>query len=124
VTPARREKSRKAHTPEETQDQTPAERRASMTWAKRLKRVFHIAIEICSECGGAVKVIAGIEYTANFFFFESCFLSCICSQCNAPQSHCTQPALSSIDGNTTKVLQLAEYSIGERCVFSVFCIIR
>ncbi len=32
-----------------------------MTWAKRLKRVFHIDIETCSECGGAVKVIASIE---------------------------------------------------------------
>ena len=32
-----------------------------MTWAKRLKRVFHIDIETCSECGGAVKIIASIE---------------------------------------------------------------
>ena len=32
-----------------------------MSWAKRLKRVFHIDIETCSECGGAVKVIASIE---------------------------------------------------------------
>jgi len=30
-------------------------------WAQRLKRVFNIDIETCSECGGAVKVIAGIE---------------------------------------------------------------
>lgn len=29
--------------------------------AQRLKRVFHIDIETCSECGGAVKVIASIE---------------------------------------------------------------
>ena len=29
--------------------------------AQRLKRVFHIDIETCSECGGAVKVIACIE---------------------------------------------------------------
>ena len=33
----------------------------SSAWAKRLKRVFHIDIETCSECGGAVKVIASIE---------------------------------------------------------------
>ena len=33
----------------------------AITWAKRLKRVFHIDIETCSECGGAVKVIACIE---------------------------------------------------------------
>ena len=41
--------------------QTPTERRASMTWAQRLKRVFNIDIETCRECGGAVKVIACIE---------------------------------------------------------------
>jgi len=61
VTPARRGKGRKAQTPEQASDQTPAERRVSMTWAQRLKRVFHIDIETCSECGGAVKVIACIE---------------------------------------------------------------
>jgi len=33
----------------------------AITWAKRLKRVFHIDIETCSECGGAVKAIASIE---------------------------------------------------------------
>ena len=32
-----------------------------MTWAQRLKRVFNIAIETCSACGAAVKVIACIE---------------------------------------------------------------
>jgi hypothetical protein len=42
-------------------DQTPAEKRASMTWAKRLKRVFDIDIETCSECGGGVNIIACIE---------------------------------------------------------------
>ncbi len=30
-------------------------------WAQRLKRVFNIDIETCSECGGAVKIIASIE---------------------------------------------------------------
>ena len=40
---------------------TPAERRASMTWAQRLKRVFGIDIETCQACGGAVKIIACIE---------------------------------------------------------------
>ena len=29
-----------------------------MTWAKRLKRVFNIDIETCSECGGDVKITA------------------------------------------------------------------
>ena len=33
----------------------------AITWAQRLKRVFAIDIEICRECGGAVKVIACIE---------------------------------------------------------------
>jgi len=32
-----------------------------MTWAKRLKRVFSIEIEICSECGGDVRIVASIE---------------------------------------------------------------
>ena len=37
------------------------ERRAAMTWAQRLKRVFHIDVETCRACGGAVKVMACIE---------------------------------------------------------------
>ena len=61
VTPARRGKGKKSKAPDEAQDKTPGERRASMTWAQRLKRVFDIDIETCSECGGAVKVIACIE---------------------------------------------------------------
>ena len=32
-----------------------------MIWAERLKRVSHVDIETCSECGGAVMVIASIE---------------------------------------------------------------
>ena len=32
-----------------------------MTWAIRLKRVFGIDIETCSECGGDVRIIASIE---------------------------------------------------------------
>ena len=32
-----------------------------MTWAQRLKRVFDIDIETCSECGGDVCIIASIE---------------------------------------------------------------
>jgi 23S rRNA U2552 (ribose-2'-O)-methylase RlmE/FtsJ len=39
----------------------PVERRASMTWAQRLKRVFNIDIETCNECGGVMKIIACIE---------------------------------------------------------------
>jgi hypothetical protein len=32
-----------------------------MTWAQRLKRVFNIDVETCSECGGDIKIIASIE---------------------------------------------------------------
>ena len=32
-----------------------------MSWAQRLKRVFDIDIEMCSVCGGSMKVIAAIE---------------------------------------------------------------
>src|SRR5210317_203414 len=60
VTPAKRGKGKKVKTPDEEQDQTAAEKRASMTWAKRLKRVFNIDIETCSECGGEVRIIASI----------------------------------------------------------------
>jgi len=61
VTSAKRGKGSKAKAVDETQEQTPAERRASMTWAQRLKRVFNIDIETCSACGGAMKVLACIE---------------------------------------------------------------
>jgi hypothetical protein len=61
VTPAKRGRGNKPKATDEGQEQTPAERRASMTWAQRLKRVFNLDIETCSECGGPVKVIACIE---------------------------------------------------------------
>jgi hypothetical protein len=59
VTPAKRGKGNKARVIDEPQ--ASAERRASMTWAQRLKRVFNIDIETCRECGGAVRIIACIE---------------------------------------------------------------
>lgn len=40
---------------------TSAERRASMRWVQRLKRVFNIDIETCQACGGPVRIIACIE---------------------------------------------------------------
>jgi len=40
---------------------TEADEHVSMTWARRLKRVFHIDIESCERCGGAVRIIASIE---------------------------------------------------------------
>jgi len=60
VTPARRGKRKKSYSADEA-DQTPAEKRAAMTWAQRLRRVFNIEIEICDECGGDVRIIASIE---------------------------------------------------------------
>jgi hypothetical protein len=59
--PSKRGKGRRRDPEEKVQRQSPAARRASMTWAQRLKRVFSIDIETCSACGGAVKVIACIE---------------------------------------------------------------
>ena len=59
VTPAKRGRGNKARGIEERP--TPAERRASLARAQRLKRVFNIDIETCSACGGAMKVIACIE---------------------------------------------------------------
>jgi len=61
VTKARRGKGGGAQAAAETDDRTPAERRASMTWAQRLKRVFGIDIETCAVCGGAMRIIACIE---------------------------------------------------------------
>ena len=57
VTKAARGKGGKGAKPKvsiEGQEQTPAQRRAAMTWAQRLKRVFGIDIETCPACGGAV----------------------------------------------------------------------
>lgn len=40
---------------------TPGERRAAMSWAQRLKRVFDIDIQTCHACGSTVRIIAAIE---------------------------------------------------------------
>jgi len=56
ITPARRGKKRKIGDLKDAK--TDGERRAAMTWAQRLKRVFNIDVEACTHCGGAVKVIA------------------------------------------------------------------
>ena len=61
VTPARRGRGNKPKAADKGQEQTPAERRASMTWAQRLKRVFNIDIESCKACGGRVQITACIE---------------------------------------------------------------
>ncbi|MGB5707046.1 MAG: IS91 family transposase [Arenicellales bacterium] len=54
-------KARCKPTAESDDLKSPAQRRAAMSWAQRLKRVFNIDIETCSQCGGIVKVIACIE---------------------------------------------------------------
>jgi Putative transposase len=61
VTPGKRGKGNTRYWDREVEAPTSAERRAAMTWAQRLRRVFHIDIETCRECGGTVKVIACIE---------------------------------------------------------------
>jgi len=40
---------------------TEPEKRRAMTWARRLKRVFKIDVEVCEHCGGAVKIVACIQ---------------------------------------------------------------
>jgi hypothetical protein len=61
VTPAKRGKGAKPEAFEEGEEKTPMERRAAMTWAQRLKRVFGIDIETCPACGGALRIIACIQ---------------------------------------------------------------
>ena len=56
VTPAKR--GRGGQPSADLDEPTPAERRAAMTWAQRLKRVFNIDIETCPICAGAVRIIA------------------------------------------------------------------
>jgi hypothetical protein len=61
VTPAKRGRGGQRAVTADPDESTLAERRASMTWAQRLKRVFGIDIETCSARGGAVRFIACIE---------------------------------------------------------------
>jgi hypothetical protein len=61
VTPAKRGRGGQHVTTVEPEEPAPAERRAAMTWAQRLKRVFGIDIETCVACGGAMRIIACIE---------------------------------------------------------------
>ena len=61
VTKAKRGRGGRRASTGDPEAPTPAERRASMTWAQRLKRVFNIDIETCPACAGAVRIIACIE---------------------------------------------------------------
>lgn len=56
VTPARRGKRFSADV-----TATEPQKHRAMTWARRLKRVFKIDIDVCEQCGGAVNIIACIE---------------------------------------------------------------
>ena len=42
-------------------NQTEKDKRKTMSWSQRLKRVFNIDIETCEKCQGHVKIIACIE---------------------------------------------------------------
>ena len=61
VTPAKRGRGGRSDTTANPEERTPAERRAAMTWAQRLKRVFGIDIETCPACGGAMRIVACIK---------------------------------------------------------------
>jgi hypothetical protein len=61
VTKAARGKGAKSRVSDKEQEKTPVQRRAALSWAQRLKRVFGIDIETCPACGGAVRIIACIE---------------------------------------------------------------
>ena len=56
ITPSRRGKRRA-----EDKSMPAAEKHKAMTWARRLKRVFRIDVEVCEFCRGAVKIIACID---------------------------------------------------------------
>jgi hypothetical protein len=61
VTRAGRGKGATGQAAAQTPPNSPAEQRAGMTWAQRLKRVFGIDIQTCPACGGALRIIACIE---------------------------------------------------------------
>ena len=57
VTPAPSDETNKTSRTE----QKKAKKSYSMGWAKMLKRVFDIDIQICSKCGGQIKIISSIQ---------------------------------------------------------------
>ena len=61
VTPAKRGRGGQHASSADLEEATPVERRAAMTWAQRLKRVFGIDIQTCPACGGTMRIIACIE---------------------------------------------------------------
>jgi hypothetical protein len=95
VTPAKRGRGGQPDTKENPQEPTTAERRASMTWAQRLKRVFGIDIETCPACGGAVRIIACIEDPAVI----GRILTHLDAQASAPPAAIRPSASGSTDRN-------------------------
>jgi hypothetical protein len=62
ITPSLRNKAKQALP--KGQEKTRAQKHQSMTWTQRLKWVFGIDIKTCEQYGGAVKVIASIDKSA------------------------------------------------------------
>jgi|GEM_PF-1457512 len=61
VTKAGRGRGARRGASDEVEEDRPAGRRMALSWAQRLKRVFGIDIETCTECGGPVRIIASID---------------------------------------------------------------
>jgi hypothetical protein len=61
VTPAQRGAGAAQTAPVADPARPPTPKHVSMSWARRLKRVFGIQIEGCARCGGRLKIIASIE---------------------------------------------------------------
>ena len=78
ITPSQRGRGSKQNTGTSTlmlDDKSFIEKRAAMTWAQRLKRVFNIEIEVCRHCQGQVKIIACIEDPAVIERILACLYS-------------------------------------------------
>ncbi len=80
ITPSQRGKggkneNRTATVAKVLDDKSYMEKRAAMTWAQRLKRVFNIEIEVCRHCQGPVKIIACIEDPAVIERILACLYS-------------------------------------------------
>ena len=46
--------------PSATEEPKARASRAAMSWMQRLRRVYDIDVSVCSNCGGALKVLAVI----------------------------------------------------------------
>jgi len=64
VTKEGRDRGAKHAVSDEVEEVAPAARRAAMSWAQRLKRIFRIDVETCQACCSSVRIIASIENPA------------------------------------------------------------